>query len=226
MAGIRVNLGAFTAPFFSNHANTTYVASVQADFSSLSNDPLKTFTGTKNVAMENPPGSGMYGVPTPVTFVNGKAYIPVEREFSDMLSFPVSINFKIQTRTYYLQLDVAGEFDHRFLPLLTGPAVTAQTTQLVLASALNPEQIANCPYTAVFQIRYQLQGEDYILESSIEDITLVAQGGELVFAVNDIEGLKDIIEASDADAVAIKGYLVSSCRPKAPQLAVVAFALG
>lgn len=224
MAGIRVNLGAFTAPFFSNHANTTYVSGAQVDFSTLSIDSLKTYTGTKNVAMENPPGSGVYGVPTPVTFVNGKAYIPVERDFSDMLSLPVSINFKIQTRAYYLQLEVASEFDHRFLPLLTGPAVTEQTTQLVLASALSPEQIANCPYTAVFQIRYQQQGEDYILESSIEGITLVAQGGELVFAVDDIDGLKDIIQ--DSDAVAIKGYLVSSCRPKAPQLAVVAFAFG
>lgn len=222
MAGIRVELGRHVPPFFSDSPNTTYVGRVQADFSNL-NDPLKGFTGVKHIMLENQPGSGVYSSPRPITFEQGKAYIPVERDFASVIQPLVKINFKIGVRLYYIELDITVAFDTNIYPFLKGTAITQGQEQLVLTSELEPEYISSSPYTAVFCITYQVNGEDFVLEHSLEGITPPPQGDDLIFPVDAIDGLRDII--ATADSVKINGYLVSS-HPEPEKMTVIPFAFG
>ena len=220
MAGIRVELGRHVPPFFSDYSNTTYVGRVQADFSNL-NDPLRTFTGVKNIMLEIMPGSAVYSPPRPITFEQGKAYIPVERDFA---SVPLlKINFKIGVRLYYIELGITVAFDTNIYPLLKGTAITQGQEQLVLTSELKPEDISSSLYTAVFCITYQVNGEDFVLEHSLGGITPPPQGDDLIFPVDAIDGLRDII--ATADSVKINGYLVSS-HPEPQKMTVIPFAFG
>ena len=81
MAAIRVDVGEFIAPFFSDHNYTAYVGSVQVDFEPI----LGLFTGIKHILMESPPGSGLFSNSVPSKFEYGKAYIPVNKDFSTII---------------------------------------------------------------------------------------------------------------------------------------------
>lgn len=220
-AGIAIVKPLKAINFFSNNAGTMVPNLLIIDFTGNTTAQLgfsPTFTGTKNVSCENSMGSGTFSTPVAMNLTNGIGYFPcfADKDYSSQLSSIITINFKIGAKTFSAKLDITTpEFDetmasnnNAFDGAETVDISNPATVKITLkeGNLYEASRLLSSYNDFHYSVRYKSNGEDYIIEGSVNGPYLINDGGSVDIILG--EDIADIVAAADPNSVKLIGYFL------------------